>query len=94
MAARKARPIASLKLPEAQGEVICNICVNVGAQGDRSDQDYAQAWRDAEATIVAKATAAIEGLYGIAPTGYQLVRDDDAKVLRLNLVKAEPAPVE
>lgn len=90
-ASRKGTAVDGLGLPEKQGEVLWQTGHQVGVreQGEK-DKDFDKRWEEAETTIVAQALNVMSGPGGIRPNGYQLVRDENAGILRLNLVSADP----
>lgn len=90
-ASLKGSAVDGLNLPEKQGEVLWQTGFNVGErQAGEKDKDFEQRWTDAENVIVSQAMNVMSGPGGIRANGYQLVRDESAGILRLNLVSADP----
>lgn len=90
-AAKKGTAVDGLNLPEKQGEILWQTGFNVGErEAGEKDKDFDQRWADAETAVTAAALQVMSGPGGIRPNGYQLVRDESAGILRLNLVSADP----
>lgn len=90
-ASRKGTAVDGLNLPEKQGEVLWQTGMQVGVrEAGEKDGAFNKRWEDAETAIVSQALNVMSGPGGIRPNGYQLVRDESAGILRLNLVSADP----